>query len=117
MTNYSHEENEAITAVTFKMQMQQVTKKIEEEQFQYICGVELIYEEESNKEKEEIQIEYLEQAPPKMEGNKPQVHDPMEEVNLGTVEEARITYISSILPTNLKEWIISLLQEFKDCFT
>ena len=40
----------------------------------------------------------------------------MEVVNLGTMEESRITYISSLLYTNLKEQIISLLQEFKDCF-
>ena len=76
----------------------------------------MIYEEESNEDEEEIQIEDLAQALPKMEDNKPQVHDPMEEVNLGTVEEPRITYISSLLSTNLKEQIISLLQEFKDCF-
>ena len=70
-----------------------------------------------DEDEEEIQIEDLEQAPPKMEDNKPQVHDPMEEVNLGTMEEARITYISSLLPIDLKEHIISLLQEFKDCFS
>ena len=46
----------------------------------------------------------------------PQVHDPMEEVNLDIVEEPRITYISSLLPFDLKEWIIATLQEFKDCF-
>ena len=40
----------------------------------------------------------------------------MEEVNLGTVEEPKITYISSLISTNLKEHIISLLKEFKDCF-
>ena len=40
----------------------------------------------------------------------------MEEVNLGTVEERRITYISSLLPSDLKEGIITILQEFKDCF-
>ena len=51
-----------------------------------------------------------------MEDNKPQVHDPMEEVNLGTMEEPRITYISSLLPSNLKGHIMSLLHEFKDCF-
>ena len=51
-----------------------------------------------------------------MEDKKPKVHDPMEEVNLDTVEEPRITYISSLLSTNLKEHIISLLQEFKYCF-
>ena len=31
----------------------------------------MIYEEELDKEEEEIQIEDLEQAPPKMEDNKP----------------------------------------------
>ena len=51
-----------------------------------------------------------------MEDNKPQMHDLMEEVNLGIVEEPKITYISSLLPSNLKEQIISLLHEFKDCF-
>ena len=51
-----------------------------------------------------------------MEDKKPQVHDPMEKVNLGTVEELRITYICSLLSTNLKKQIISLLQEFKDFF-
>ena len=55
------------------------------------------------------QIEDLEQAPPKMEDNKPQVLNPMEEVNLGTMKEPRITYISSLLSTNLKKQIISLL--------
>ena len=38
-----------------------------------------------------------------MEDIKPQVHDPMEEVNLSITEESRITYISSLLSTNLKE--------------
>ena len=61
-------------------------------------------------------MEDLEQAPPKMEDNKPQVHDPMKKVNLSTVEKPRIMYISFLLPTNLKEQIISLLQEFKDFF-
>ena len=63
----------------------------------------MIYKEESDEWNEEIHIEDLKQTPPKMEDNKPQVHDPMEEVNLGTVEEPKITYISSLLPTNLKD--------------
>ena len=40
----------------------------------------------------------------------------MKEVNLDTVEEPRITYISSLLPYDFKEGIIAILQEFKDCF-
>ena len=66
------------------------------------------------KRRKKNHIEDLGQAPPKMEDNKPQVHDPIEEVNLSTVEESRITYISSHLSINLKEQIISLLQEFND---
>ena len=63
----------------------------------------MIYEGESNEYEEEIQIEDLKQASSNMEDSKPQVNDPMEEVNLGTVEEQRIIYISSLLNTNLKE--------------
>ena len=40
----------------------------------------------------------------------------MEEVNLGIVEESRITYISSLPPFNLKEGIITILLDFKDYF-
>ena len=76
----------------------------------------MINEAELDEKDEEIQIKDLEQAPPKMEDNKLRVHDPMEEVNLGTVEEPRITYISSLISANLKEHNISLLQEFKNCF-
>ena len=58
----------------------------------------MIYEEELDEEEKEIHIEDLEQAPPKMEDNKPQIHDPMEEVNHDIVEEPRNTYTSSLLP-------------------
>ena len=59
----------------------------------------------------------LEQAPPKFEDTQPQVHDPRKEVNLGTVEEPRITCISSLLPSDFKEEIFATLHEFKDCFS
>ena len=76
----------------------------------------MIFKEDTYKEDEEIQMEDLEQALPKFEDTQPQVHDLMEEVNLSTVEELRITYISSLLPYDLKEGIVTILQEFKDCF-
>ena len=63
----------------------------------------MIYEGELVEDEEAIQIEDLEKSPPKMEDNKPQVHDHMKEVNLGTMEEPKITYISSLLPSNLNE--------------
>ena len=71
MTKYSHEENAIVATTTFKMQMQQVIEKVAEEQFQDIYGAEVIYEEKSDEEGEEIQIEDLEQAPPKIEDKKP----------------------------------------------
>ena len=37
-------------------------------------------------------------------------------MNLDTIEEPRITYISSLLPSDFKKGIIAILQEFKDCF-
>ena len=54
-------------------------------------------------------MEDLEQAPPKFKDTQPQVHDPMEEVNLYTLEEPRITYISSLLHSDLKERISAIL--------
>ena len=42
-------------------------------------------------------MEDLDQASPKFEDTRPRVHDPMEEVNLNTMEEPRISYISSLL--------------------
>ena len=77
----------------------------------------MIFEKNAYEEDEEIHMEDLEQAPPNFEDTQPQVHDPMEDINLGTVEEPRITYISSFLPSDTKEGIITILQEFKDCFT
>ena len=67
MTKYSHEENANAVVATFKMQIQKVIENVAEEQFQDIYGAEVIYEEESDDEDEEILIEDLEQAPSKME--------------------------------------------------
>ena len=61
-------------------------------------------------------MEDLGQAPCKFEDTQPQVHDPTDEVNLSTVEVLRITYISSLLPSDLNEMIIVILREIKDCF-
>ena len=51
------------------------------------CGAEVIYEGDEEQEKEqeyeELQMEDLEPAHPRFEDVQPQVHDPMEEVNLG----------------------------------
>ena len=96
--------------------MQQIVERIVEEHLQDTCRAEMIFEMDVYEEDKEIRIEDLEQAPFKFEDTQPQVHNPMEEANLGTMEEPRITYISSLLPFDLKKWIIAILWEFKDCF-
>nr|KYP72862.1 Transposon Ty3-G Gag-Pol polyprotein [Cajanus cajan] len=50
------------------------------------------------------------------EEHKLESQDPLEEVNLGTIENKRITYISKFLQGELKEEIIRMLHEYKDCF-
>ena len=84
-------------------------ERIEEEHLLDTYGAQMIFERDVYEENEEIQMEDLEQAPPKFEDTQPQVHDPTEEVNLDTVEKPRITYNSSLLPSNLKEGIIAIL--------
>ena len=91
------------------MKVQYTVEMIEEENLQNTYGAKIVFKEDAYEENEEIQMEDLEQAPPKFEDTQPQVHDPMEEVNLGTVEELRITYISYLLPSNFKEGISETL--------
>ena len=42
--------------------------------------------------------------------------DPLEEINLETEKNRKPTYVSKMLDARLRENIVSLLQEFKDCF-
>ena len=91
-------------------------ERIEEEHLQNTSGAEINFEVDAYEENEEIKMEDLEQAPHKFKDMQPLVHDPMEEVNLGTMEELRITYISSLIPFDFKEGIVATLLEFKDCF-
>ena len=116
MTDYSLEEKLIAATAIFKMKVQQTVERIEEEHLQNTYRAEIIFEENAFEEDEEIKMEDLEQAPPKFEDTQPQVHNLMEEVNLDTVEKSRITYVSSLLPSDFKEEIIATLHEFKDCF-
>ena len=109
MTDYSQEEKTIAATAIFKMNVQQSLERIEEEHLQDNCGAKMSFEEDAYEEDKEIQMDDLEQALPNLEDMQPQVHDPMEEVNLSTMEEPRITYISSLLPSDLKKGIIVIL--------
>ena len=117
MIDYSQEEKAVDTISIFKMKVQETVEMIEEEHLQNTYGAKIIFEDDAYEENEEIHMEDLEQASPKFEDTQLQVHDPMEEVNLDTVEELRITYISSFMPSDFKEGIIATLHEFKDLFS
>ena len=68
-------------------------------------GAELIFEGDLDdcEDLEEIQMEDLKEALIKFEDTKPKVTDPLDEINLGSLEEPRVTYVSSLLQGDLKE--------------
>ncbi|XP_027368832.1 uncharacterized protein LOC113874822 [Abrus precatorius] len=45
-----------------------------------------------------------------------EAQDPLEEVNLGDEKEPRLTFISKLVEEEVKDQLIKLLREFKDCF-
>nr|KYP68997.1 Transposon Ty3-I Gag-Pol polyprotein [Cajanus cajan] len=50
------------------------------------------------------------------DGLKVESQAPLEEVNLGTIEKRRITYVSKLAEKSVKEQIVQVLHEYKDCF-
>ncbi|KAI5335080.1 hypothetical protein L3X38_025213 [Prunus dulcis] len=73
---------------------------------------------ESTEEQEEgvLQEEVLDFAPAALDDSLPEVEDPLQEINLGTEEDPRPTFISTLLKEPLKSELMALLQEFRDCF-
>ena len=94
--------------------MQHTTDKIINEELE-VDGTEIIGEEEFE-DVDELQIEHVKEAPPCLQNDQHKVQDPLEEINLGTEKEPRITYISSLLKKEVKKELVALLKEFKDCF-
>ncbi|CAL8168060.1 unnamed protein product [Prunus armeniaca] len=72
---------------------------------------ESIEEQEGNLQEEELEF-----APAALDDSFPEVEDPLQEINLGTKEDPRPTFISTLLEESLKDEIITLLHDFKDCF-
>nr|KYP48747.1 Transposon Ty3-G Gag-Pol polyprotein [Cajanus cajan] len=50
------------------------------------------------------------------EEHKLESQDPLEEINLGSVENRKVTYDSKLSQGELKEELIRVLHEYKDCF-
>ncbi|CAL2256534.1 unnamed protein product [Prunus armeniaca] len=77
---------------------------------------EFTHESTESQEEEELQEEVLDFAPAALDDSLPEVEDPLQEINLGTEEDPRPTFISALLKEPLKNELVALLQEFKDCF-
>ncbi len=98
--------------------MQQLLDRIEMEKILKVEGAGVIYEEVPEEEElGELQFQDLDLALTKLNDILTSIQDPLEEVNLDTPVEPRVTCISSLLRKDLKQKIISLLHEYKDCFT
>ncbi|KAL2332838.1 hypothetical protein Fmac_014051 [Flemingia macrophylla] len=66
---------------------------------------------ETDYKKGQFGFETMEHLTQRMEAQ-----DPLEEVNLGTEEDRRVTYVSKLLNDTLKEQIICTLRQYKDYF-
>ncbi|XP_073279540.1 uncharacterized protein [Primulina huaijiensis] len=56
-------------------------------------------------------------APSQMEDGQQEVQDPLGEINLGGLENPKVVYVSKLLEEQLKQDLINMLKEYKDCFT
>ncbi|GKV27610.1 hypothetical protein SLEP1_g36766 [Rubroshorea leprosula] len=77
---------------------------------------EIVYEGEEADRGDEITLEELDLAPAKLDDLKAEVQDPLEEINLGSESEPKVTFISGSLEPQTRDQIVRLLHEFKDCF-
>ncbi|CAL2247886.1 unnamed protein product [Prunus armeniaca] len=78
--------------------------------------VEFTHESTEDQEEEDLQEEVFDFLPVALDDSLPEVEDPLQEINLGTKEDPRPTFISAVLKEPLKSQLIALLQDFIDCF-
>ncbi|KAM2983341.1 hypothetical protein FF2_009285 [Malus domestica] len=64
-----------------------------------------------------LSLDNVQATSAELEDSRPQVRDPLEEINVGTADDPRSLFISSLLPHTMKVELHQLLHEFKDCFT
>ncbi|GKV17163.1 hypothetical protein SLEP1_g27699 [Rubroshorea leprosula] len=76
----------------------------------------IVHEGEEADQGDEITLEELDLAPAKLDDLKAEVQDPLEEINLGSENEPKVTFISGSLKPQTRDQIVKLLHEFKDCF-
>ncbi|XP_073051308.1 uncharacterized protein [Primulina eburnea] len=112
--NPLQKEKEVAATSIWKAHVQQVLDKLKEEEAWDTYGTEVVQEEEY--EDDELQFDELLMAPSKMEDGQHEVQDPLEEINLGELENPKVVYVSKLLEEQLKQDLISMLKEYRDCF-
>ncbi|KAM2961651.1 hypothetical protein FF1_031203 [Malus domestica] len=63
-----------------------------------------------------LSLDKVQAAPAELKDSRPQVKDPLEEINVGTADYPQPLFISALLPYTMKIELRQLLHEFKDCF-
>ncbi|KAM2246473.1 hypothetical protein ACFXTI_007288 [Malus domestica] len=63
-----------------------------------------------------LSLDKVHATPPELEDSRPQVKDPLEEINVKTANDPRPLFINALLPHTMKVELRQLLNEFKDCF-
>ncbi|XP_075515394.1 uncharacterized protein LOC142550036 [Primulina tabacum] len=94
--------------------IEEVVNKLEVEEPWDTYGTEIVQEEEY--EEDELQFDELLMTPSQIEDGQHEVQDPLEEINLGELENPKVVYVSKLLEELLKQDLISTLKEYKDCF-
>ncbi|GKV34835.1 hypothetical protein SLEP1_g43177 [Rubroshorea leprosula] len=105
-----HQKKEAVEEIKRKLAAYLAEKRI------CVDRSEVVYEGEEEDLKDQITLEELDLAPAKLDDLKAEVQDPLEEVNLGTEADPKITFISGSLEPCLHDKIITILHEYKDYF-
>ncbi|XP_073019399.1 uncharacterized protein [Primulina eburnea] len=105
---------EVAATYIWKAYVQQVLDKLKEVEAWDTYGNEVVQEEEY--EEDDLQVDELLIASSQMEDGQHEVQDPLEEINLGELENPKVVNMSKLLEEQLKQDLISMLKEYKNCF-
>ncbi|GKV49877.1 hypothetical protein SLEP1_g56600 [Rubroshorea leprosula] len=104
------EKQKAVLEITKKLAAYFVEKAVQ------VDRSEIVHEGKKEDQGDEVTLEELDLAPAKLDDLKAEVQDSLEEINLGSKSEPRVTFISGSLEPQTRDEIVRLLHEFKDYF-
>ncbi|XP_020235254.1 DNA ligase 1-like [Cajanus cajan] len=120
--DFEVEKKEGKEKIEKKRGDQVVSKQTEKEKMEIKMDQEVENLEEGKEQELEFKLDCIFDDSPlgferaTRDDHKLESQDPLEEINLGTVENRKVTYISKLLQGELKEELIRVLNDYKDCF-